>query len=267
MIPATAVIVTKDEEAALPRCLESLQNFAAVIVVDSGSGDRTAAIARAAGAQVVDYRWNGAYPKKRQWCLDTLPLAGDWVFFIDADEEMTPALSAEMAALFARGPRHDGYFVRGRYVEGKPLRFGLHNNKLALFDRRKFHFPVIDDLDLLMGEIEGHYQPVGSGTVGQLRAPLLHHATADRGRWVARHEKYAAWEAGMIARDAFPADPVPVRQALKRIFRVLPARGAAAFIHALVLKGGILNGPAGWRQARDRYLYYRMVARARRAAP
>lgn len=263
-IPVAAIIVTKNEEKALPRCLAALSPFAAVYVVDSGSRDRTVAFARAQGATVVPYHWNGAYPKKRQWCLDHVGRAWDWVFFIDADEEATPEILAEIAGLFAGGtPPCAGYFVRGRYVEGgKALRYGLRNNKLALFDRRVFCFPVVDDLGLPMGEIEGHYQPVftrRAGPIGQLRHPVLHYANADRAAWLARHQRYAAWEAGMNLRQSWPADPVRWRQVLKIAFRRMKGRGMMAFIHAYILKAGILDGRAGWRQARDRYHYYRMI--------
>lgn len=268
MIPVIPLIVTKDEALALPRCLAALAGFAPPVVIDSGSTDGTAAIARAHGATVVDFLWDGRYPKKRQWCLDKLSLSHDWIFFVDADEEVTPALTAEIAALLRDGaPACAGYFVRGRYVrDGRPLRFGLHNNKIALFNRRAFSFPVINDLDLPMGEIEGHYQPQPTGKgirIGQLHAPLLHHATDDRARWIARHERYARWEAGMNRRHAWPADPVPWREMLKRLFRRMPGRAVVAFLHAFILKGGLLNGGAGWAQARDRYLYYRMIARHR----
>jgi glycosyltransferase involved in cell wall biosynthesis len=272
MIPAVALIVTRNGEAGLARCLDSLRDFARIVVVDSASTDHTVAIARQYGAEVIDFQWNGAYPKKRQWCLDHWAWPEDWVFFIDADEVLSPALAAEMADLFARGtPACAGYFVRGRYVEqGRVLDYGLHNNKLCLFNRHYFSFPVIDDLDLPMGEIEGHYQPqklCQGEKIGQLRAPVLHYATEDRAAWRARHERYALWEAGMNRRKAWPADPVLWREALKRVFRAMPGRAVLAFAHAYFFKGGILCGGAGLRQACDRYIYYRMIARAMRLTP
>ncbi|MBU0858650.1 MAG: glycosyltransferase family 2 protein [Alphaproteobacteria bacterium] len=269
MIPVAALIVTKNEEAALPRCLAALRDFAAVVVVDSGSTDGTEAVTRAAGAQYVSYEWDGRYPKKRQWCLDHWQCNSDWVFFIDADEVATPALVQEIAALFAQGPPPcAGYFVRGRYVvDGVPLRHGLMNNKLVLFNRHGFAYPVVNDLDLPMGEMEGHYQPQpvrADARIGQLNHEVLHYAGDDRAAWIARHERYARWEAGMNKRKAWPADPVPAREFMKHIFRALPVRGAIAFLHAYIIKGGIKNGPAGWRQACDRFIYYRMISRAMR---
>ena len=263
-IPVSVLVMTRNEAPRLNASLAALHRFAEIVVVDSGSTDGTADLAVAAGARAVHFSWNGAYPKKRQWCLDHLRLAHDWIFFVDADEIVTPALADEIAALFAPGPPPlAGYFVRGRYVlDARVLRHGIANNKLTLFDRRSVHFPVVGDLAFPgMDEIEGHYQPVARGPntrFGQMRAPLLHHAY-DGGDWLARHRRYAAWEAAMNAKDAWPRDPVFWRQSLKTIFRAMPGRGMAAFLHSYVLKSGWRDGAAGFRVARDRQRYYALI--------
>lgn len=262
-IPLSVIVITRNEEAHIGRCLDALYEFAEVVVVDSASTDKTQEIAAAKGARVVNFEWSGVYPKKRQWCLDVLDLAHDVVFFVDADEIVTPALAEEIRALdFAAA----GYFVKGQYVfEGRLLRFGLCNNKLALLDRRKIEFPVVDDLDIPgMGEIEGHYQPVlktgfEQHKTGQLRTPLLHEAYEDAQGWQARHERYAAWERGMDERGAWPEEVSVGRFLAKRVFRALPFRGLAAFVHCYVWKLGILDGARGWRFAQTRRDYYRMI--------
>jgi len=266
VIPASVIVTTLNEAETIVRCLSALADFGEVIVVDSQSRDDTAALAKQSGAQVVPYIWNGAYPKKRQWCLDTLDLAYDWVFFVDADEVVTPELSQEIGRLFASEPQAAGYFVKGRYVMGgKLLRFGLCNNKLCLLDRRRMEFPVIGDLGFpVMGEIEGHYQPVLKAgfegeTVGRLNNSLLHYAYERN--WEARHKRYAAWESAMNRAKAWPPDPVPARQNLKRLFRALPGRGFLAFLHSYVWKRGCLDGKAGFLMARSRFRYYRMIAK------
>ena len=262
-IPVSVIVATRNEAAALPRCLNALRDFSEIIVVDSASGDGTAKIAARLGARVENFIWDGAYPKKRQWCLDHVRLAYDWVLFIDADEVMTPALTAEIAALFTAGPQAAGYFITGHYVvDGQVLRHGAANRKLALFDRRRMEFPVVDDLDLPMGEIEGHYQPVfknGAGRLGRLQHVLLHEAYPNRDAWLVRHQRYAAWEAGMNARQAWPADPVPLRETAKRIFRGMPVRPLAAFLHSYVYRLGFLDGRAGFVFACDRMKYYKMI--------
>lgn len=268
MIPVTVVVVTKNAAGPLPRCLDNLKDFP-VIIVDSHSADGTRDVARDYGAVMVDFAWDGAYPKKRQWCLDHVSLPYPWVFFVDADEVVTTKLAHEIAALFKDGePPCAGYFVPGLYMDGaRVMRHGLRNNKLALFDSRAFAFPVVDDIGLPMGEIEGHYQPVpkqAGARIGQLQGHVLHYAAEDRAQWVARHERYAQWEAGMNRRKAWPQDPVKGREWLKRVFRAMPMRAEAAFLHSWLWCGGIKNGAAGWRQAADRHMYYRMVARAMR---
>lgn len=263
-IPVTVLVLTRNNAPDMKRCLEALRGFDEIVVVDSHSTDETAAIARKAGARVENFTWNGGYPKKRQWCLDNFSFRNDWVFSVDADEVVTPELVAEIAALPFDCA---GYFVRGLYVmDGKILRHGLSNNKIALLDRRRMEFPVINDSGVPgMGEIEGHYQPVlkrgcGGGKIGRLRAPLLHYAHDDPAAWEARHRRYAAWEQGMNARNAWPADPVPWRQALKKMFRAAPARPAIAFLYCYFFKFGFLDGAAGFRLAAGRYRYYRMIA-------
>lgn len=263
-VPISVIVTTKNEAANIARCLKALERFEEVWVVDSGSEDKTCDIAKAHGAHVVDYKWDGRYPKKRQWCLETLDLTFQHVFFVDADEVVPEALVDEIAALDWVA---DGYFVPGAYVfEGYALKHGLRNNKLALFDTRKIEFPVIDDLDIEgMGEIEGHYQPVfkagEQGILGQLKTPLLHYAYEDDVAWEARHERYAHWEAAMNERDVWPKDPNVLREFLKRLFRRMPMRGSIAFLHSYIFKCGFLDGRAGYRFACSRARYYALIKR------
>lgn len=263
-IPVTVIVAAKNEERRLKSCLSALRDFDEIIVLDSCSKDRTKEIAAGLGARVENYQWDGRYPKKRQWALDNLALKNERVFFVDADEIVTPALVAEIAAL---DWKHQGYFVKGRYMfEGRLLRHGLCNNKLALFDRRFIHFPVVDDLGLPgMGEIEGHYQPVAKApgiSLGQIHAHLIHDAYD--ANWTLRHERYAAWEAGMNQRGAWPREGSKNRMILKVIFRHMPFRWLVAFLHSYVLKAGFMDGSRGFRFAQSRAAYYRMISRANR---
>lgn len=265
-VPVSVLISTKNEASCLARCLSALSAFSEVVVIDSGSTDDTCKIARDRGARVVPFTWDGRYPKKRQWCLDHLTLAHEWIFFVDADEVVTPALADEIATTL-QNPQHDGYFISGLYViQGRVLKHGLRNRKIVLFKRHAFQFPVVNDLDIPgMGEMEGHYQPVpvAGATIGALRSPMLHYAYNSGEAWQSRHERYATWEAGMNAKGAWPCDPDLRRERLKRIFRALPCRGVIAFMHSYIYKRGFLDGRAGFWLARDRYHYYTLVARKR----
>ena len=266
-IPVSVVVATKNESARIAECLRALEEFQEVVVVDSQSPDGTAEKARELGARVVPFKWNGVYPKKRQWILDNVSLLSDWVFFVDGDEIVTEPLKREMKRLFAGEPSCAGYFIKGQYrARGKLLKFGLQNNKLALLNRRKVEFPVVDDLDIFgMGEIEGHYQPVlkpdfTSEKIGFLKSPLIHLACEDMRGWAFRHEKYAKWEAGMNRKGAWPHDPVLWRERVKTFLRASRFRPELMFLHSYVLKLGFLDGSAGRELARGRYLYYKRIA-------
>ncbi len=262
-IRVTVIITTKNEEQNLAACLEPLRRFDELIVVDSHSRDRTKEIAKEYGALVCDFDWNGQYPKKRQWVLENIPTKNDRIFFVDADEIVTPELIHEIAALEWTKA---GYFVQGQYrFDGQMLGHGLRNNKLVLFDKTKVEFPEVDDLDIEgMGEMEGHYQPVLKQAfqflpLGQLENPMIHNAFEDAQKWQSRHERYARWEAAMNKRNAWPKDPVPSREKMKQRFRSFPRRDVIAFLYSYIWKRGFLDGKAGFKFALQRAAYYRMI--------
>ncbi|MBI1206299.1 MAG: glycosyltransferase [Azospirillum sp.] len=262
--------MTRDEAANLPACLAALTRFDDVFVVDSESRDGTPEIAAGLGAQVVPFRWNGAYPKKKQWCLDRLPCRYDWVLFIDADERMTATLADEIARLIAAGPRHVGYFVTGRPVFlGRRLRFGQANLKLCLHDRRRARFPDCPDLDIAaMWEVEGHYQPRLDGSAGRLTAPLWHHDEKPLYAWFERHNRYSDWEASLAESGRLPAmanHEGRRRVFAKALFARLPFRPLWVFLFGYLVCLGFLDGAAGFHYAVARAFYYWQIAVKRRA--
>src|SRR5579883_345729 len=94
----SVIVLTRDEELNLPFCLDSLRSlYCEVFVVDSGSTDRTVAIAREFGAHVVQHPFENQ-ARQMNWALDNLPLRGAWTMRIDADERLTPELAAELRA-------------------------------------------------------------------------------------------------------------------------------------------------------------------------
>ena len=198
------------------------------------------------------------------------------MLFVDADERPTEALVEEIAELMAGGPRHAAYWIDGRPVlRGRALRFGCWNRKLALFDRRHVRFPDQPDLDVTaMWEVEGHYQPQVAGTTGRLRHPIDHGDAKPPSAWFDRHNRYSDWEAALRADgrmdrliDGEPGDVgVLSRRTLKRLFQRLPGRPLWAFLHAYVLRLGVLDGTAGLDHALGRAFYYWQVGLKMRAA-
>jgi glycosyltransferase involved in cell wall biosynthesis len=272
-IPVSAIIMTRNEASVIERCIDALSDFGEVFVVDSNSKDKTRELAEKAGAIVKDFKWNGKYPKKKQWCLDNLPLKYDWALIIDADEVLTPELIDEIKNLSISYSQCAGYFIKGRnVVEGKALRYGICNNKLMLLNRTKMEFPVIDDLDIAGGnEVEGNYQPVlkqsaKNDKIVQLKSPLLHYVHESGESWDKRHKRYVDWEVGMTAKGAWPEDPVNLRQRAKELFRKLPVRHWVFFAYAYIFKLGILDGKEGYEAAHDKMRYYEMIQKKLKAA-
>ena len=268
-LPISVIIATKNEENNLPNCLAALQGFGQIIVHDSYSQDNTAKIAKSYGAFYIPFAWNGTYPKKRQYCLDlhSLEIKYDWVFFVDADEIVTPELISELNYIFQHKKSQStcGYFVKGQYIwNNKKLHFGMQNNKIALFNRHLMEFPVVDDLNIPgMGEIEGHYQPIKKPQaknykIKQLNEPLLHNAYTNPKAWQERHEHYAQWEDEMDRQKSWPNEDNHTRQILKQIFKACPPRikASIAFVHCYIIKLGFLDGKPGFAFARARAKYY-----------
>ena len=95
--PFSVLILTLNEEADLPRCLESVAGCDDIVVLDSGSKDGTPEIARAAGARVFERTFD-TFAGQRNFAQREIPFRHRWVFHLDADERFTPALMAECAA-------------------------------------------------------------------------------------------------------------------------------------------------------------------------
>ncbi len=265
-IPVCLIVVTKNEERKLEKCLDALTGFSQVIVVDSASQDKTADVARRDGVEFVNFIWNRQYPKKRQWCLDNLNFRHDWILFVDADEIMTEDLRSELARLFMKDPECCGYFIKSRYsMSGKILKYGLQNKKLVLFNRKKIEFPVVDDLDIPgMGEIEGHYQPVLKSSafgspIGQLKAYFIHEALDDLRAWEFRHHKYARWETGMNEKKAWPKDPKSLRNCVKQMLRYNHYRPQLIYFISYIVLLGFLDGGEGKKFAKMKKDYYALI--------
>ncbi|MFV3073924.1 glycosyltransferase family 2 protein [Niveispirillum fermenti] len=262
-IPATVIVMTRNEAANITACLACLDRFAQVLVVDSHSEDGTDSLAKAAGAEILPFRWNGLYPKKKQWSLSHPRVRHDWVLFIDADERVPPALAEEIAVLLRGESRHDAFFIDSRPVWlGRTLRFGTPYRKIALLRRDRVRFPTCDDLHITrMWEVEGHYQPVADGSVGRLCAFMLHDDAKPPAAWFDRHNRYSDWEAG-LSRYAARGQQVRLagergwRRRAKHLVASLPCRPLLAFLHAYIWCLGFLDGRAGLHHALARAFYY-----------
>lgn len=264
-IPVSVIIMTKNEVANIGPCISSVARAREVFVVDSGSTDGTQAAAAELGATVVDFAWNGKYPKKKQWCLENLPFTQDWVLYVDADERVTAPLAQEIADALNQAPAASGYFVGLDYVwEGRVLRHGDRVWKLALFRRDQGRFVEWRDLDVKnMWEVEGHYQPVVDGPTERLASPLMHDDHDALFDWFERHNRYSDWEARIRHSEVVQGraeTQTGLRGLAKRIFVRLPARPLAWFIYSYLVRSGWRDGREGFSFAVAKSFYQWQIA-------
>src|SRR5579859_1404626 len=109
----SVLIPTLNEQANIVECLSSIPWADERVVVDSGSTDGTQQLARSCGACVVDFKWDGHFPKKKNWALEHLAWAHEWLLILDADERITPQLAEEIKEIL-KNPKADGYFINRR---------------------------------------------------------------------------------------------------------------------------------------------------------
>lgn len=259
-LPITVLVQTKNEAFGIQKCLSSLADFDEVIVVDSDSDDATKDLAVASGATVVNFTWNGKYPKKKQWELDNVKTRNRWILFLDADEspnaELITALMRERPEL--ERATHAAYDIRLDYVfAGRALKHGHRVVKRALVRADSVFFPVMDDLDAPgMGELEGHYQPQVRGSVGQLHGRITHDDVDPVRTWFDRHNKYSDWEAFLRVRSAAKSAVSSRRSRQGQLFDRVPFKPIVFFTYSYVARRGFQDGRAGLDYAVALSTYY-----------
>jgi glycosyltransferase involved in cell wall biosynthesis len=259
-IPVSVLVPTKNEEQNIVACLDSLGQFDEVFVVDSPGWDRTAELATNCGATVIEFDWNGEYPRKKQWALENVPLSHRWVLLVDADERVTPELAEEIRRTVAN-PRQSGYFAGLDYVFlGRLLRHGQRVHKLVLFDHTASSFPEHSDLDVVeAGDNEVHVHVQFPGKPGLLKGRLLHDDHDSLYHYFDRHNRYSEWEAKLRRIGELPLkdERQPgLRGFQKRVFNALPLRGVLAFLVFYIGRFGFLDGRAGFHYAVAKAFYY-----------
>ena len=256
LLPLSVIVPVRNEAHNLPRCLESLRDVGEVYVIDSGSNDATVEIARSYGAKVVQFHYQGGWPKKRQWAMDTLPLVYDWVFLVDADEALTPELSEEIRSAI-RDPHINGYYVGLQlYFLGRALRHcGASFYKLSLFRTGKGRFECrMKDQDTSMADMEVHEHILVDGNTVKLKHALIHHNVESLSRSIRKHDEYSNWEARLwLLGDASFRELPPSllgnqaqrRRWLRDKLFALPGSPILFFLYRYIFRLGFLDGVPG----------------------
>jgi glycosyltransferase involved in cell wall biosynthesis len=252
-VPVSVVVLTRDEEPNIARCLASVGWAEQAVVLDCGSADDTVPIARSAGADVVQQEWLG-FSAQREFALRLREIRHDWVYFVDADEWVSPQLAGEVATRLESGGyaafshrlrlvfmtswiRHCGWY-RGSWV-------------VRLVDRRCTRYD---------GSPVGERAQV-DGPVGRLANDIVDDDRKGLASWLHKHVRYAELErqrrgqpgsfGERVRRFRYRdrADTRPLTRIILKdlVFPVMPGRPLALFLYMYVIRMGLLDGRAGLR--------------------
>jgi len=251
-VPVSVVVLTRDEEPNIRRCLASVAWASQAVVVDSGSTDGTVPIARSLGAEVIEQPWLG-FSAQREFALRLPSLRYDWVYFVDADEWVSPQLASEIAA-HMRAPSCVGFAHRLRLVfQGTWIRHcGWYRGSwvVRLVDRR---FTRYDSK--LVGE-----RACVDGPIRRLCNDIVDEDQKGLETWLHKHVRYAQLEAQRrntlalshrlrTLRSSHVGETRPlIRTVLKDVvFPSVPAKPVVLFIFMYVIRLGLLDGRVGLR--------------------
>src|SRR5215468_6042426 len=222
----SVAVVTLNEEANLPRTLASVRWAADILVVDSGSADRTCDIAREYGARVVIEPWRG-YTAQKNYALELC--TKDWILALDADEEVSPALAEEVRAILAQQAQFPGYSMpRQNLFLGRWMKHGgfYPDPKLRLFRRGQAYSTGRDPHD--------RFEMKESKRVGRLKGALIHHTYPTLNLYLEHMNRYSSvWNR--------------VPEAIPQEFSInaIVLRPLFTFIYNYFIRFGFLDGREG----------------------
>lgn len=249
----SVLILTLNEERTLRDCVGSVQECDDVVVLDSGSQDRTAEVARELGCRVVVNPFQN-FAQQRNHAHRAVTFRHPWIFHLDADERMTPELQKECRAWQDRDD------VDGAYVAPKMLYQGRwlpRCTDFPAYQARFVHAQRFRWVEVGHGQRE---HPTMRMT--HLRASYLHEMMQDgEAAWLDKHRRYAVHEAAHRLTavhhgertslfELFAANSLRRRRALKAWSFRIPARPLARFIYQYLLRQGFRDGPPAYRYCR-----------------
>jgi glycosyltransferase involved in cell wall biosynthesis len=263
-VPVSVLVPIKNEAANLPRCLGGVQWANEIFVVDSQSTDGSAEIAQRYGAKVVQFEFNGTWPKKKNWALEHLLFKNDWVFILDADEVLPAEAETEFARAIANAGKIVGYWINRRFFFlGRWLRHSYYPNwNLRLFRHSLGRYEKLTSAATNSGDNEVHEHVVVQGPTARLKCEIDHYAFPSIEVFVEKHNRYSNWEACVAADELLPKSSgrlghasVERRRRLKLLARNLPLRPLLRFLHIYIWQKGFLDGRDGYYFARLHAVY------------
>lgn len=255
--PISILIPAKNEAGNLRACIQSARFADEIVVIDSASTDGTPDLARSLGAEVVDFKWDGRFPKKKNWALANIPWKHEWVFILDADERITPELAEELRQM-VKAPTCDGFYVNRRFwfLDGWLLHCGYYPSwNLRFFRHRVGRYEQFAGVgDTHSGDNEVHEHVLLEGRSGHLKHEMEHYAFPTISIWLEKHNRYSNWEArliestagGLEASQAAITPELARKRRLKHLAGRMPFRPWLRFFYHYIVRAGFLDGYRGY---------------------
>ena len=256
-LPVTVIVPAKNEERNLVACLKTVLWADRVVVVDSQSQDETAKICSENGAELVQFYYDGGWPKKKNWAMRNLKITTPWTMILDADERVSPELLNEISKTISK-PEVDGIYMRWKFIFlGRWMRYSWsHGWMLRLFRTSKGTY---EDLGM-RGEggwdNEVHENIVIDGITTCLDSHLIHDTNENLTFWIRKQNEFSTWNAVRRIRQlnespilwsaACSSSPLARRKFLKSLYLRLPCKPLAMFVYLYILKLGFLDGREGF---------------------
>jgi len=264
MLDLTIVIPVKNAGRHLAVCLDSIpEGFARrVVVIDSSSKDNTRAIAETWGADILNFTWDGKFPKKRNWFLRHHTPSTTWVMFLDADEILLPGFVGETTRILPSSEKAGYWLNYTIHFLGAPLRGGYPLKKLALFRVGSGEYERIPEDRWSTLDMEVHEHPVITGVVGEIRSPMDHRESSSIHTFVAKHNKYSSWEASRLfseERETARCQQWTWKQRAKSLIVRTSLAGPIYFLGSFLFLGGFLDGTRGLLFAMLKGAYFNEV--------
>ena len=259
-VPVSVLIPIRNEAQNLPRCLSAIEWADEVFVIDSESTDGSQEIARAYGATVVQFSFEGVWPKKKNWALENIQFKNEWVLIVDADEVLPAEAQFEIMMIVTDSHvPYAGFWINRRFMfMGEWLRHAYYPNwNLRLIKHRLGRYEKLTNVATNSGDNEIHEHIIVKGATGRLRCEMDHYAFPSVEVFVEKHNRYSNWEA-RVALDTLIQNSNPslqhgavgMRRIVKRLSYGLPCRPLLRFLYVYIWQLGILDGTRGFYFAR-----------------
>ena len=256
-IPISVIVSVKNEERNLPNCLRVLGDFSEVLIIDSMSTDNTPQIVEDFNFKLINFKWNGRFPKKRNWTLRNISIKNEWVLFLDADETLTEVFIDEIAQAI-KDTSFDGFWIRyNNYFMGKELKYGDKMSKLAMFKKSSGEYEKIDEDSWSHLDMEIHEHPIIKGSIGFIKSPIKHNDFNGLKHYINKHNAYSTWEAKrFLSLRKNSTEQLTKRQKIKYKLITTGWLPFIYFTYAYLLKRGFLDGKQGYFLSKYKSYYF-----------